>query len=407
MTCTNGPEIYNDNIVDTHKSWRLAALALALALLVVLNLAVWLLAETTREGPETTANQAQAQLDPPTATVELKNLVETMVLRCRFDAADVIRHTLSEARPLLGTPVVTSVHASTGDTLVAGDVPLTVSGRPVIVLPGSFPAFRDLRTGDVGPDIQQLQEALADLQFGAGGEQGVHGLLDERTAQLVDDLYGDLGYQPARNTGDDPDLVLPAAEVAIVSDLPSTVVASPPEVGSVLAPDTLMFVVSSSRLVLDCPLTASQDLLVNEGLTAVIDTPEGPRLTGTTERPTIGEGDYAPGSTIEAMSRVRVLLAQDAPASLLGSTARATVRLRGSEDQVLSVPSTALAAHSDGTASVTVLDESGTSVPVPVTVGVSVGGWVAVEGEGIDPGDTVLLGDYPGLVVDDAGAVDE
>ena len=393
--------------MDTHKSWRSVALGLALTLLVVLNLAVWLLAESTREEPEAAGDQAQAQLGPPTATAELRNLVDTMVLRCRFDAADVIRHTLSEARPLLGTPVVTSVHASTGDTLVAGDVPLTVSGRPVIVLPGNFPAFRDLRTGDAGPDVEQLQEALAGLQFGAGGEQGVHGVLDERTAQLVDDLYGDLGYEPARNTGDDPDLVLPAAEVALVSDLPRTVVAVPPEVGSVLAPDTSMFVVSSSRLVLDCPLTASQDLLVSEGLTAVIDTPEGPQLTGTTERPTVGEGNYALGSTIEATSRVRVLLAQDAPASLLGSTARATVRLRGSKDKVLSVPSTALVAHSDGTASVTVLDESGTGVPVPVTVGVSVGGWVAVEGGGIDPGDTVLLGDHAGLALDDAGAVDE
>lgn len=407
MTCANSPKIYDNNIMNTHKPWRLVALGLALALLVVLNLAVWLLAESTRREPEATLDRGQTPLGPPTATAELKSLVETVVLRCRFDAADMIRHTLSEARPLLGTPVVTSVHVSTSDTLAAGEVPLTVSGRPVIVLSGSFPAFRDLRLGDVGPDVKQLQEALAGLQFGASDEQGIHRVLDERTARLVDDLYDDLGYQPARNIGDDPDLVLPAAEVAIVPGLPGTVVASPPEVGSVLAPDTLMFVVSSSRLVLDCPLTVSQNLLVSEGLTAVIDTTEGPQLTGTTERPTIGGGGYAQGSRIEPMSRVRVLLAQEAPASLLGRTARVTVRLRGGEDQVLSVPSTALLAHSDGTTSVTVLDESGAGLRVPVTVGLSVGGWVAVEGEGIDPGDTVLLGDYLGLVADDANAVDE
>ena len=392
--------------MNTHKAWRLVALCLALVLLVVVNLAAWLLAESTREEPEDTLDQQQTQLGPPTATAELNTLVETVVLRCRFDAADTTRHILSQARPVLGTPVVTSVHVSTRDTLLAGEVPLTVAGRPVIVLSGSFPAFRDLRLGDMGPDVEQFQEALAGLRFAASDEQVVSGILDEQTARLVNELYNDLGYQPARNIGDDPDLVLPAAEVAFVANLPSTVVASPPEVGSVLAPDTTMFVVSSSRLVLDCPLTASQNLLLSEGLAAVIDTTEGPQFTGTTERPKIAETGYASGSAIEAISRVRVVLAQDAPVSLLGTTARVTVRLRGGEEQVLSVPSTALVTHSDGTTTVTVLNESGTAVRVPVTVGASVGGWVAVQGEGIGPGDTVVLGDHLGLVADDTGAVD-
>ncbi len=392
--------------MNTHKAWRLFALCLALVLLVVVNVAAWLLAESTREDPETILDQQQTQLGPPTATAELRSLVETVVLRCRFGAADMTRHILSEARPVLGTPVVTSVHASTRDTLAPGEVPLTVAGRPVIVLSGSFPAFRDLRLGDMGPDVEQLQEALTGLRFAASDEQVVSGILDEQTARLVNELYNGLGYQPARNIGDDPDLLLPAAEVAFVANLPSTVVASPPEVGSVLAPDTTMFVVSSSRLVLDCPLTASQNLLLSEGLAAVIDTTEGPQLTGTTERTTIVESGYAAGSTIDDTSRVRVVLAQDAPVSLLGTTARVTVRLRGGEEQVLSVPSTALVTHSDGTTTVTVLNESGASVRVPVTVGASVGGWVAVEGEGIDPGDTVLLGDHPELVSNDTSAFD-
>ena len=80
----------------------------------------------------------------------------------------------------------------------------------------------------MGPDVEQLQEALAGLPFGASDEQVVSGILDEQTALLVNELYNGLGYQPARNIGDDPDLVLLAAEVAFVANLPSTVVASPP-----------------------------------------------------------------------------------------------------------------------------------------------------------------------------------
>lgn len=379
-------------LVGTRNTWRLVASVLAFALLVVLNVTVWLLAESTRRAPDGTGVPTQVHVAPATATAKLKSLVETAVLRCRFDAANVIKHVLSESRPLLGTPVVTSVHTSAGDTLNAGEVPLTVAGRPVIVLPGNFPAFRDLRIGDVGPDVRQLQAALAGLQLNPSGDQSADGVLDERTARLVDDLYGDLGYEPARNTGDDPELVLPAAEVALVPDLPSVVVAVPPEVGSVLAPETPMLVVSSSRLVLDCPLAGSQDLLVSEGLTAVIDTLEDSQFVGTTERPAVAENGYATGSTIETRSRVRIVLTQEVPASLLGSTARATVRLRGSDEPVLAVPATALVAHSDGSTSVTVLDKSGSSVTTPVTVGASVGGWVAVVGEGIDSGDIVLLG---------------
>ena len=397
--------------MEPHRFWRVTAIALAVALLVAVNVVVWLQAARTREASDGTAGQTQTQLNQPTATVELNRLVETMLLRCRFEAADVSRHTLSASLPLLGTPIVTSVHVAVGDTLAPADVPLTVAGRPVIVLSGSFPAFRDLRRGDVGTDVEQLQEALLALQLGADGvsQQGVSGIVDEQTVQLVDELYRQRGFEPARVAGDAPDLVLPAAEVAIVGALPSTIVDAPPEVGSALAPDTPMFVVSSSRLVLACPLSASQEPLLEAGLAVVVDTGDasGSQLSGVTERPYSGNGniDLAFGSTFEAASRVRILLTEDVPASLLGSTARAHVRIRGSEDAVLSVPSTALVAHSDGTNSVTVLTDSGSGVSIGVTVGVSAGGWVAVEGDGIKAGDIVLLGEYAPPEADDAGTV--
>ena len=384
--------------MEPHRFWRVTAIALAVALLVAVNVVVWLQAARTREASDGTAGQTQTQLDQPTATVELNRLVETMLLRCRFEAADVSRHTLSASLPLLGTPIVTSVRVAVGDTLAPADVPLTVAGRPVIAV-WRFPAFRDLRKGIVVPMWSTAGSFLA-LQFGEDGvsQQGVSGIVDEQTVQLVAELYRQRGFEPARNAGDDPDLVLPAAEVAIVGALPSTIVDAPPEVGSALAPDTPMFVVSSSRLVLDCPLSASQHPLLEAGLAVVVDTGDGSgsQLSGVTERPRSGNGnnDLAFGSTFEAASRVRILLTEDVPASLLGSTARAHVRIRGSEDAVLSVPSTALVAHSDGTNSVTVLDDSGSGVSIGVTVGVAAGGWVAVEGDGIKVGDIVLLGDY-------------
>src|SRR5215813_5583227 len=42
-----------------------------------------------------------------------------------------------------------------------GEVIMSASGRPVFVLRGAAPAFRDMSPGTSGSDVQQLEEALA------------------------------------------------------------------------------------------------------------------------------------------------------------------------------------------------------------------------------------------------------
>jgi len=74
-----------------------------------------------------------------------------------------------------------------------GDVLLSASGRPVLVLAGRLPSFRDLGPSVAGPDVQQLEEALARLGF-APGE--VDGRYDARTAAAVEALYRARGFDP-------------------------------------------------------------------------------------------------------------------------------------------------------------------------------------------------------------------
>ena len=124
--------------MDSHNRWRLVALTLAFLLLAMSNLAVWLLAKSTRDGSESAGASARWEVAPATASVQRRVLVETLLLPCRFDAADTFRHILAEAEPLLGAPVVTSVAVSAGDVLKAGDMPLTVSGRPLVLLPKAW-----------------------------------------------------------------------------------------------------------------------------------------------------------------------------------------------------------------------------------------------------------------------------
>ena len=80
-----------------------------------------------------------------------------------------------------------------------GDVVLTASGRPVFVLAGRVPAYRDLAPGTAGGDVRQLEEGLARLGF---DPRPVDGVYDERTGKAVADWYTSRGWEPFGPTRD-------------------------------------------------------------------------------------------------------------------------------------------------------------------------------------------------------------
>ncbi|MEU5780233.1 hypothetical protein [Micromonospora lupini] len=129
-----------------------------------------------------------------------------------------------------------------GDQVRSGRVVAEVSGRPVIVLPGRFPAYRELKSNDEGPDVRQLQQALRP-RYGTP----ITGKFDPRTASDLRRLYKSIGYpaptvEPsgeqksdraapqgeARGAGEvtvapKDTLRVPAGELFFVSELPATV----------------------------------------------------------------------------------------------------------------------------------------------------------------------------------------
>ncbi len=74
-----------------------------------------------------------------------------------------------------------------------GDAMLSASGRPVFVLQGESPAYRDLVPGIAGQDIRQLEQALARLGFDPGP---VDGRYDGRTGAAVAKWYVSAGWEP-------------------------------------------------------------------------------------------------------------------------------------------------------------------------------------------------------------------
>jgi hypothetical protein len=55
-----------------------------------------------------------------------------------------------------------------GDKVDCGDVLYRVDDRPVLLLCGTVPAYRDLRRGDAGNDVRQLNANLHELGYDAG-----------------------------------------------------------------------------------------------------------------------------------------------------------------------------------------------------------------------------------------------
>jgi peptidoglycan hydrolase-like protein with peptidoglycan-binding domain len=70
---------------------------------------------------------------------------------------------------------------------------LTASGRPVFVLQGEVPAYRDLVPGLAGDDVRQLESGLQRLGFDPGPLDGTY---DEQTSAAVSDWYAAAGFQP-------------------------------------------------------------------------------------------------------------------------------------------------------------------------------------------------------------------
>jgi HlyD family secretion protein len=158
---------------------------------VLAALSGWL-SVRVRSPAQISAAMAEPPAVPITAAVERRPLRATLVLEGSVKAPPAVE-VLAPPSVADGQVIVTRAAPPPGGKVTEGQRLVEVSGRPVFLLRGGVPMYRNLRPGSRGKDVAQLQAALARLGFASGDAEGVFGA---GTEAAVRGFYHARGYEP-------------------------------------------------------------------------------------------------------------------------------------------------------------------------------------------------------------------
>lgn len=156
--------------------------------------------------------EAAAEAEPPPAsniTVEVvsEELSADVITRGDIVYDEPVQVSLSGGFAEPPERLVVTQASEQGDELDEGDRVVEVVGRPVFLLVGEIPMYRDLRPGSTGDDVLQLEEALVRLGFLEGAADETW---DEATGAAVAAWYESAGYRAA-GLSDEDEAALSAA----------------------------------------------------------------------------------------------------------------------------------------------------------------------------------------------------
>jgi hypothetical protein len=163
-----------------------------LAFAAVATVGGWI-ASSRIETPEDVAARTAAPAPSPVLVpVEERVLSSNVVTRgtARFGLPQPISIAPSVLKPDPG--LIASLPLRSYQ-LKEGSVMLTASGRPVFILQGGIPAYRDLVPGISGDDVRQLEQGLERLGFDPGPVDGTY---DQQTSAAAGEWYKAAGWKP-------------------------------------------------------------------------------------------------------------------------------------------------------------------------------------------------------------------
>lgn len=274
-----------------------------------------------------------------------------------------------------------------GSVLQQGDVMYRVDGRPVLLLYGEVPAWRELAAGSTaaavsGPDVAQLNAALValgyatDLDLDPASDQ-----FSSVTRQAVKNVQTALGVKATGSLSFGDVMFLPG---------PVRVTSVAAALGASAGPGQTILEATSTTPIVTVDLPTARRSQVQPGGAVEIALPDLTTVAGTVW----SVGTVATAASADSAATIPVAIALADPvaaegldaAPVLVSITTATV------DNALVVPVTALLALAGGGYSVEV-DTNGLRTLVPVELGIfdDRAGVVQVTGSGLAAGQRVVV----------------
>jgi multidrug efflux pump subunit AcrA (membrane-fusion protein) len=314
----------------------------------------------------------------PTAVIERGDVVATEIVygTLGYEELGAVVNRVSGAVTVTRLP-------EEGSVVGRGDALYWANDRPVILMLGRVPAYRDLSVGMRGDDVRQLERNLAALGFGE--TPPVDAAFDSATADAVRRWQRSRGL---RATG-----AVELGRVVFLAER-ARVGSHTVRVGEPVSQGTEVTAVTSTSLAVHLELRADLRLLASEGDSVRVTLPDGRavpgRVTSVGEVPHPSEEDPAGDGT----PTDRVV---DVSISLPGATGlrrygEATVQVRLVSHvvpDVLTAPVNALLSTPGGYAVEVVA--GGSRRRVPVRVGLFSEGLVEVSGSGLREGMRVVV----------------
>lgn len=359
---------------------RNAKFVLVLVLAAIAGAAAvgWVAGRQVRSPAEIAARTAPPEASLITVPLERRVLTSDVVTRGTVGYGSPATVLLPASSSKQGNRIVT-VAPRRGAEVGEGGVALAVSERPVVVLEGDKPMYRDLATGARGDDVRQLEAALVRLGHDPGPKDG---RFDTATLRAVNRLLVAVGFAPTTSR-------LPADEVLFFPKLPVRIGEVTVKPGDV--PDGPLMTVTGSELTVAASLSTEDVKLVRPGAPVIIEDPDkGLRAQGTV---TAVAG--SPGTDDVEPQRFALEVAPtNAPPALVGSSVVVNIAVSSTEGEVLAAPLAALSTAADGTTRLEVQVSGGATRLVVVKPGLVAKGMVAITpvGENLNAGDLVVVG---------------
>ena len=316
---------------------------------------------------------ADTALPPNTTTVKRETLLDTSTTAGELGYGTA---TTASSR-LSGT--VTDL-PSVGDTVKRGEALYEVDDVPVTLMYGSLPAYRELKDGVEGADVEQFEKNLAALGY-VGFD--VDEDFTSNTAAAVERWQEDHGLE---ETG------VVALGSVVFAPAKVRIDGLTAEEGSATAPGQEVLTFTGTSKAVTVEIDTEDQRLAKKGGKVAVELPNGETLKGViSDVTTVVKPSEDPNGEDETKVEVTVDIPGKKAQKLAAPFAMAAVNVTFTVDRrkdVLTVPVAALLALQEGGFGLEVV-KGGASSYVPVTTGLFADGKVEVSGDGISRGTVV------------------